>query len=234
MGDTSAGISEAYDTMVRHVESALALREALLRQVLQAQVGEQRKVGRWLRAPVVEIMTRLALRETRTSARAMRPCDAEEMREVATEEQKAQPCFIEVTTVYWVEALAHECRSRFSLDAAKRESLVRIAAMRAEPTPVAKFRSSPQRVIVGAAVVLGLFSAVINKDSFHALGWSADAYGYVTFGLAAIIVAIAAYLAVLAFVVRDRPVARLCLRAEAVLNMVLSYCEIEGQRPALQ
>jgi hypothetical protein len=230
VGDTSAGISEAYDTMRTYVESALVLREALLHQVLQKQVGEYRKVGRWLRAPVLEIITRLAFRQTLMSAREMQPSNAKEVHEAATDEQKAQPGFAQVTAIYWIEELAHECRSRFSLDAAKLEAFVRIAAMRAEPTPVAKFRSSPQRVIVGAALVLGLFSAVINKDLFHALGWSADAYGYLTFGLAAVIVAIAVYLGVLAYVLRDRPVTRLCLRAEEVLNRVLSYCEIEDLR----
>jgi hypothetical protein len=230
VGDTSAGISEAYDTMRTYVEGALALREALIQQVLQKQAFEYSKVGRWIRAPVLMIMTRLAFRETLTSARAMEPSDVKEMHKVATKEQKAQPGFAQVTAIYWIEELAHECRSRFSFDAAKLESFVRIAAMRAEPTSVAKFRSSPQRVIVGAALVLGFFSAVINKDSFHALGWSADAYGYLTFGLAAVILAIAVYLGVLAYVVRDRPVSRLRLRAEEVLNSVLSYCEIEDLR----
>jgi hypothetical protein len=232
VGDTSAGagISEAYDATRRYVESALALREALLQQVLQKQVGEYGKVGRWLRAPVLMTVTRLAFRQALTSARAMQPSDVEEMQEVATEEQKAQSGFAQVTAIYWIEELAHECRSRFALDAARLASFVRIAAMRAKPTPVAKFRSSPQRVIVGAALVLGLFSVVINKDSFHALGWSADAYGYVTVGFAAVIVAITVYLGVLGYVVRDRPVTRLCLRAEEVLNGVLSYCEIEYLR----
>jgi hypothetical protein len=222
MGDTSAGLSATYDAFSEYVRSTLTLREALLKRYFLTMVAKQPRIAKlyWSSMGLSNFITpMLRLLGVSTNTGRLAPADSAGLLAVASETERAKPELAHAISTYWIDDLAAECCSRFSLNTSKVTALEKIDAIRTAPTPWERL-TSLQRFVVGAGVVLGLFAAVVTKDAFEAVGWDVKAYGYLTFGVGCAVIAIALLLAFLAKPGEGK-------RAAAFVPTVIAYCAIQ-------
>jgi hypothetical protein len=206
MGDTSAGISAKYDDVVDYVELTMKLRRSLIDRYVMALARERFGVAyhvlRWLGA-IRFVRFALRMQGIFTSTGALKTPGEAGLLRVATADEMARPEFAHVMSRYWVEDLAATCCQRFALDRETVDAMTEINSVRLAPRPGEKVRTFPRRFLLGAALVGTLFAAILNKESFEAVGWSAKAYGFFTLIAAGALIAITAYLGLFASLFAD-------------------------------
>jgi hypothetical protein len=224
MDNAQDGISAAYASIFRHVHDTYTLREALIRKFIAQRVASLPWYQRWLRWFGIVPTTMVATRLMGNQYLLGKLDDASKagLAALATDTERESPGYTSAISPYWIESLAAECCSMFSLTAWRVKALGEIHALVAEPSPWQRL-TSPQRFFVGVGVGIVAFAALVPKEAFSVFGLGSDEYGYFFAGLALAIAGIALYLTWRA--VADRT-AREYRRAASVMAMVITYCAI--------
>jgi hypothetical protein len=228
--EESRGITGDYDRVRAYVIATISLREALVGRALRADTHAGNWWGRWLMRLFLPItpMRLFRLRGVFDSTVPNLNLGArKKLKQVATEAEDDQPECRHVEAKYWIEDLAMGCCEKFLLDRHKVNALRQIHAARETLSPWERL-TSMQRLVVAAAGVLGVVSALIPKDAFEIVDGGGSAYSYFRAALLALLIVFALYTTWTAkWVRRFFPAGGGNTRTSArVMSLVLTYCAI--------
>jgi hypothetical protein len=172
-------ITKTYADLAKVCLAAFELRDALLGRISPGRLTEVQSLPEWTREDWGKHVTDPASPEL-----------CAEMDKIAKEDEKKEWYFSSVIATYWLEALATNCCARFHLDANRTTGLSKIQlARQRELEPVGRQRRIAS-VIIAAA---GFIAAQVPVETFEALGFSNDAYGFYRLGVIATVVLLLAW-----------------------------------------
>ena len=140
-----------------------------------------------------------------------------------------------MVSTYWLEDLAAECCQRYAPTVTKVAALRDVFAIREKPSRFERL-SSFQRILVGAAIVIGVLSAVIPKEAFEVFKGGDNAYDWVRAVIAAGVLSLALYMGALTVPWTERErAARRRRKAAPLISTVLSTAQSTHQlRPPVR
>jgi uncharacterized membrane protein YidH (DUF202 family) len=228
MGDTSHGANATYDAFRNYVYGTYLLRERLLPKAARHLA----KTRLPFLGPIFDIYPDFTIGWTfrllgiSESVTAATPTETAAFKAVADDNDRDNPAFQHVVSLYWLEDLAAESCKRYAPTVAKVAALRDVFAIRERPSRLEQL-SSFQRTLVGAAVVIGVLSAVIPKDAFEVFKGGDNAYDWIRAVIAAGVIALALYVGILAVPwTKQERAARRRRKAAPLISTVLSYCAV--------